>query len=92
MAMVIPDDLAERLLAIARQEKRPPEAVLRSLLDQYPAEPERDQPNLALLRMAEAAEALGLRTDENDISERFDEVLKTTWADNLNRKWTDDER
>ncbi len=43
-----------------------------------------------LLRLAEAADRLGLRSERDDISEHFDELLRESWGDHLKRKWQRD--
>lgn len=42
-----------------------------------------------LLMMAEAADRLGLRADRDDISEHFDDILRQSWSEHLDRKRPD---
>ncbi len=42
-----------------------------------------------LLAMAEAADRLGLRADHDDISEHFDDLLRASWSEHLDRKHSD---
>jgi len=42
-----------------------------------------------LLTMAESADRLGLRADRDDISEHFDDILRSSWSEHLDRKRPD---
>jgi hypothetical protein len=67
--LLIPDDLVERLQAIAQRENRPVEAVLESLLEQY----EQTEPP----SMPDALEAYvgSLDTDLTDLSTTVRETM-----------------
>ncbi len=73
------EHIARRLFNIAAREDRSVEAVLEEIIDLYEARP-LDNP---LLKMATAADELGLTTDSDDISENFDTRLRDTWGKGL---------
>jgi DNA-binding ferritin-like protein (Dps family) len=69
------EQIARRLFDIAAREERSVEAVLEELIDLYEARPLENP----LLKMAAAADKLGLTADHDDISEHFDALLRDTW-------------
>ncbi len=81
------EQIARRLYDIAAREERSVEAVLEELIALYEARP-LDNP---LLRMAAAADELGLTADRDDISEHFDALLHETWGKTVDRESGDNE-
>ncbi|MBL8134523.1 MAG: hypothetical protein JNL42_21870 [Anaerolineae bacterium] len=68
--------IAQKLRDLSEKEARSVEALLDDMIQTYESRPE-DNP---ILRMASAAEALGLEADADDVSERFDELLRQSYA------------
>ncbi len=85
--------LIEKLRLIAEAEHRPIEAVLESLIEQYPVpiedEPtpdEGDVPPLGTLaRLAYEARKVGFMSGETDMSERSREILEQEFFEYLTR-------
>lgn len=88
--------LIEKLQRIAEVEHRPVEAVLESLIEQYPLivpdteEADSDVPPLGTLaRLAYEARKVGFESGETDTSERSREILEKEFADYLLRRMED---
>jgi predicted transcriptional regulator len=92
--LTLDDETAARLQALAQQQNRSPNEVVRDLLGQVDL-PQGNDRTTWLQRMAERAEQHTDLTwkDEPDLSERSREILKNEFADYLvNRmKSSDDE-
>ena len=83
--LIIPDDMAQALQALAEQEKRSVPELLEKMLERYQALPARDADieNDPLLRMAEIAKAENLVFTDNNVASRSREILETEYADYL---------
>ena len=82
--LILDDETAERLQAVARRQNRSPNEVVRDLLAQTDA-PEVSASSDWLKRMARRAEQHTdiVWKDEPDLSERSREILNTEFADYL---------
>lgn len=82
--------LIEKLQRIAEIEHRPVEAVLESLIEQYPVPIVEETPPLGTLaRLAYEARKVGFESGETDTSERSWEILEKEFADYLLRRMDD---
>ncbi|MCC7452499.1 MAG: hypothetical protein IT324_34175 [Anaerolineae bacterium] len=81
------EQLARRLFNLAAKEDRSVEAVLTELIDLYETRPQENP----LLKMAVAADALGLTADRDDVSANFDTLLRETWDTALKHETNDDD-
>lgn len=82
------EDVAFRLLEIARREERPVEAVLKSMLANYTQpESDEDEPKPGTFAaLAASARRAGLASENPvDTSERTREIMKTEFADHISR-------
>lgn len=82
--LILDDETAERLQAVARRQNRSPNEVVRDLLGQVDEPQVTGNPNW-LKRMAERAEQHTdiVWNDEPDLSEHSREILNTEFADYL---------
>ena len=88
--LIVEDEIAERLRQIARQEGRPLEAVLRSMLESYPGSPKASAWPLVMANMTEADSDIVWNEYAPDLSERSREILDREFADYLTRRLRDD--
>ena len=89
--LIIDNAIAERLRQIARQENRPLDAVLRSMLESYTSTLEPSDWPLLIARMAEADTDIVWSEDATELSERSREILEDEFADYLLKRLENDD-
>ena len=91
------ENIARRLLDLARRENRSVEAVLETLLDTYspeePSETEGSEPQPGTFAaLAKSAEEAGIRSDKPvDTASRSREILNAEFADYVRRNQQDEQ-
>lgn len=100
VALEIPVELAEKLREVAKRENRSVEAVLETMLKDYPIETkiasvdERQDAEIpppgTLARLAYEAEKLDFHSGHRDIAERSREILDDEFADYLLKRMKGD--
>lgn len=81
----ISEQVLERLREVAEQQNLAVEEIAETILNEWAQayiEPEADP----LLMIAEAADKLGLRSEEGNIASRSREILNTDYPDDLMRR------
>lgn len=89
--LIIENDIAERLRQIARQENRPLDAVLRSMLDSYIVSLQPSDWPLEMAKKAEKDTDIIWNDDASNLSERSREFLENGFGDYLLKRLQDDD-
>lgn len=88
-ALIIDDQVAERLRQIALQEHRPIDELIRAMLEVYTVAPQPSQWPLEMAKMAEADTEIEWNEYSPELSERSREILENEFGDYLLAGLTD---
>jgi hypothetical protein len=89
--LIIDDEIMKRLREISKQENRPLDVVLRSILDSYSSARQPSDWPLMMAKMAEADTEIVWNEYASDLSERSRELLENDFADYLLKRLPDDD-
>ena len=89
--LIIDDSLAEQLHLLAQQEKRPIDAVIRSMLESYATLWHPSDWPLEIAQMAEEDTSIVWNEYAPDLSDRSRDILENEFGDYLLKRLSDDD-